>query len=202
MIMNTNSVELPIGYYTYKAHTYQCSHCAWQGLGSELRQGEMFEELFELNCPTCGEEVTFIMYPSVREAIANGAAVSDADRQEMEEMQRFWAKCAEMELKSPDQLPDIASSAFTIVWDKVDDMTVLRYRDTVIFTEVALYEGFERYQEVGLILKQKYGKALRDLEPTFASAIFLYGDNIFSVERTQKFRQQAFDARGLPAWLD
>jgi hypothetical protein len=53
-----------------------------------------------------------------------------------------------------------------------------------------------------LILKQKYGKALRDLEPTFASAIFLYGDNIFSVERTQKFRQQAFDARGLPAWLD
>lgn len=190
--MATNAATPPIGYYTYEAHHYQCSHCAWQGLGADLRQGELFDELFELDCPCCGEKVTFIMYPSIQEALANGDKVSEADRAEMEDMQRFWDMCASLELKSPEQLQDIDAPAFTMQWDKEDRMTVLRCGDTVIFTEMALWEGWERYQEVALILKQRYGDALLDLVPTPESENYLYGDRLSSPEWLRKFRQQTF----------
>lgn len=194
--MQTNPVTPPIGYYTYEAHTYQCSHCAWQGLGADLRQGETFDDLFELDCPVCGEKVTFIMYPSVREALANGDKVLEADRAEMEDMQRFWDTCKALELKLPEQLPDIDAPAFTIHWDKEDRMTVLRHGDTVIFTEMALWEGYERYQEVGLILRQRYGDALLDLVPTPESENYLYGDRLSSPGLVRAFRQTVFGATG------
>jgi DNA-directed RNA polymerase subunit RPC12/RpoP len=190
--MSNNAVSPPIGYYTYQKHDYQCSNCSWQGLGSQLKQGEMFSELFELDCPACREKVTFIMYPSIQEALANGDRVSDADRAEMEDMQRFWDMCAALELKSLEQLPDIDSPAFTIQWDKEDRMTVLRHGDRVIFTEIALWEGWERCQEVALILKQRYGDALLDLVPTPESEMYLYGDRISSPTWLKKFRQETF----------
>ena len=42
---------MSLNYYTYKDVPYACDHCGWRGKGSELEQGEMFEALFELNCP-------------------------------------------------------------------------------------------------------------------------------------------------------
>jgi hypothetical protein len=49
-------------------------------------------------------------------------------------------------------------------------------RQNVIFSEPAFYEGYERFIEVAQILRNRYGAASRDLVPTKASELYLYGD--------------------------
>ena len=180
-------------YYTYKKHIYQCKKCDWQGLGSELQQGEMFDALFELDCPSCSETVTFVSYPTIDESRANWDHLSDRERANLERVVSRWDRFNAMSLKSHEQLPDIAASAFFITWNYEDDMTVLRYGDNIIHCEPALYEGYERYEEVALILKDRYGDALLDLAPSAASGFYLYGDRLSSPGRLKEFRQNLFN---------
>jgi hypothetical protein len=180
-------------YYTYKQHTYQCKNCGWQGLGLDLRNGEMFDALYELDCPSCFEMVTFVPYPSSREP--HGENLSESGRSMIDSAKSYIARFNAMCLKSPDQLPDVAAAAFSITWDYLhkDELTILKHGDKVIFCEPALYEGYERYEEVALILKERYGDALIDLVPTGRSEFYLYGDRLSSPERLNKFRQALFN---------
>jgi hypothetical protein len=180
-------------YYTYKTHTYQCKRCDWQGLGAELRKGEMFDSLFEMDCPSCHQPVTFFPYPSIQESRTNWEHLSEGERLQVERADSYRDRFNAMSLKSPEQLPDIASPAFSITWDHADDMTVLRYGDDIIHCEPEVWEGYERYEEVALILKKRYGDALLDLVPSAASELYLYGDRISSPERLEKFRQNLFN---------
>ena len=191
----TPSLQTPT-YYTYKKHHYQCKNCTWQGLGSELRQGELFNELFELDCPSCSESVTFVPYPTTVESRANWDLLSDRERAQVKRVETHLTKFETMSLKTTEQLPDITAPAFSLIWDYVDNMTMLRHGETVIFSEPALYEGYERFEEVALILKERYGTALTDLVPSQASWFYLYGDAISSSSRLQKFRRITFN---LPA---
>ena len=179
-------------YYTYKKHPYQCKKCTWQGLGAELRQGETFSELFELDCPSCSETVTFVPYPTTAQSRANWDSLSQRERELAERVETHHTKFESMSLKWPQQLPDITDPKFSLTWDYVDKMTVLRHGDAVIFCEPALYEGYERFEEVALILKERYGRALIDLVPSRASWFYLYGDAISSSSRLQKFRKVTF----------
>ena len=179
-------------YYTYKNHHYQCKKCTWQGLGSELRQGETFSELFELDCPFCCETVTFVPYPTTAQSRANWDNLSQRERELVERVEEHHTQFEAMSLKSPEQLPDITGPKFSLTWDYADKMTVLRHGDAVIFCEPALYEGYERFEEVALILKERYGNALIDLVPSRASWFYLYGDAISSSSRLQKFRKVTF----------
>lgn len=60
----------------------------------------------------------------------------------------------------------------------------------------AVYEGYERFEEVAHILKERYGAALRDLVPTAASATYLYGDSLKASDRIARFRRELFGAKG------
>ena len=86
-------------YYTYKQHTYQCKSCGWEGLGLDLRNGEMFDALFELNCPSCFEMVTFVPYPSSREP--HGEHLSESGRSMIDSAKSHIARFNAMCLKSP-----------------------------------------------------------------------------------------------------
>ena len=185
-------------YYTYKKHHCHCKKCMWQGLGSELRQGELFGELFELDCPSCSETVTFVPYPTIDESRANWNLLSERERAQVERIEEHQTKFDAMSLKTTEQLPGIAAPAFSLIWDYVDNMTVLRLGETVIFSEPALYEGYERFEEVALILKERYGTALIDLVPSQASWFYLYGDAISSSSRLQKFRRVTFNLAADP----
>ncbi len=187
-----NSYPLNVSYFTYKTERYTCRHCGWQGEGSELVQGDVFSELFELDCPACHERVAAVMYPTLAESRDNWQKLSDGEKAHVEAMERsrdaFEAIC----LKRPEQLPDIPAKEFSLTWDHVDGMTMIRLGDLVIFTEPAVYEGYRRFEEVAQVLKEKYGAALLDLEPTKDSWLYLYGDSISSPERVAKFRQHFF----------
>ena len=182
-------------YFTYGQHSYKCKNCRWQGLGSELRSGEMFDALFELDCPSCHETVTFVSYPASGEVYAHKGHLSESGRAMIDFAENYDDRFKAMSLKSPSQLPDIASAAFTIVWDYVheDEMTILRHGDRVVYQEPALYEGYERCEEVALILKRRYGDTLLDLQPTRRSEYYLYGDRLSSIERLRHFRQAHFN---------
>lgn len=61
--------------------------------------------------------------------------------------------------------------------------TVIRNGDQVLFSEPAAWEaiGFphkSRYEGICEVLKQKYGDRVRDLVPTEASEMWLYGDKL------------------------
>lgn len=190
-----NPSPLRLTYYTYKGERFRCKHCAWQGLGSDLVQGEMFDELFELDCPSCHEKVTFVMYPTLADARANWDRLTDDERGEIELLERERARFDELCLKTPDQLPDISEHEFSLTWDFADGMTLLRQGNHVIFSEPAVYEGYARFEEVAQILKQRYGAALRDLVPSPSSELYLYGDSLSSSGRIEKCRQTIFSDR-------
>lgn len=59
----------------------------------------------------------------------------------------------------------------------------------------AVYEGYERFEEVAHILKERYGAALRDLMPTATSASYLYGDSLTASDRIARFRRALFGAK-------
>ena len=72
-------------------------------------------------------------------------------------------------------------------------VNVLKYSGKKeIFKEPAVYEGYERFEEVARILKARYGNALLDMAPTQNSEVYLYGDSLTAADRIAKFRKDFF----------
>jgi hypothetical protein len=192
-----NPSPLSLNYYTYKEESFSCNHCGWNGKGADLEQGEMFDALFELDCPACHEKLTFISYPTTTDARANWDRLPEVDRMQVEIIERRLDLFDRVSLKSPDQLPDIGESEFVLLWDfadipQVGGTTLIRLGDRQIFAEPAFYEGYKRFMEVAEVLKAKYGNALQDLVPTDKSRMFLYGDKLSAVDQIEKFRERLF----------
>ena len=181
-------------FYTYKDLQYRCKHCAWQGMGGELEYGEEFDQLVELDCPVCQTKVSFVMYPTLAESRDNWAHLSDSEKAQVEQIENAQARFNALCLKSPEQLPRIDQLFFRLTWDfeNDEDMTLLKYEDAVIYREPAVYEGFERFEEVARILKLRYGNALKDLVPSPASETYLYGDSLTASDRINNFRREFF----------
>ncbi len=54
-------------YYQYDAaQEISCSKCHWKGTGSQGAQ-HMFDELFDVRCPSCGTMLLIIGYPTLAE---------------------------------------------------------------------------------------------------------------------------------------
>jgi hypothetical protein len=189
-----NPSSTSMTFYTYKGEHFRCKHCGWNGMGGELVFGEEFDQLVELNCPACQTKVSFVMYPTLAESRANWERLSDSEKAQVEQIENAQARFNALCLKSPEQLPQIDGLFFPLVWDfdGDDDMTLLRFGDAVIFSEPAVYEGYERFEEVTRILKARYGNALQDVVPSPASETYLYGDSLTASERVEKFRLEIF----------
>ncbi len=177
-------------YGTWKEDTYVCDKCSWEGTGEQCTQGEMFKDLFEINCPSCQERLDVVLYPTIEESCANWDKVSDQDKIIVlahEQLTKdFETKC----LNSPEELPDVDGDHLVFVWDFIwdDYLAIIRFGEKVIWREPAFYEGYTRFREVAIILKEKYGERLKDLAPAQRSYNALLGDSFSADETIQMVR--------------
>ncbi len=83
-------------------------------------------------------------------------------------------------------IPDIQGRTLVLtcyaVWSKDGcdrPQTVIRHGDRVLFTKPANWQAIhDEYESICKILKDKYGKRLRDVVPTPESEMWLYGDSL------------------------
>ena len=144
----------------WRQSEYDCPQCKWHGLGSELSRGEMHHEFSELLCPSCGGEITYLLFPTLQEYRTNWDKLSDATRELVERRERFETQFDREGLKDPSQLPNIDSAKFVLDWDftgeeSSDHRTLIKHGDEVIFSEPAFYEGYERFVQVAEILRHR-----------------------------------------------
>lgn len=180
----------------WKKAIHTCKKCGWTGSGYKLKPGEPFSGGCEYNCPACHETIIVVGNPSPEDYRAHWDELSAADRRSLERRERFLEEFERLKLKDGSQLSDIPAASFTLFWDSIEkdgkEWTVIRWEDQVLHTELAAYEGYERFIEVAEILRTHYGPALKDLVPTKGSYEYLYGDVMSSPETIDKARKQIF----------
>lgn len=172
-----------MNYYRFQIEQLKCVGCGWLGTGQETERGETFESLFEVHCPACGVKMGICTYPTRQEAEEAWDLVPEVDRLQFRLQKMLGEACEARELKRADQLPSIDAPSFVLVWDVEEregfprNWTVIRLGDREIWSEPALYEDGNRFAAIADILRERYGEALLDLEPTKASLYCLYGDS-------------------------
>ena len=190
-----------VGYYDdWRERRWQCGHCGWQGPGNDMRTGEMFRELMEMDCPGCGERLLVVSYPTLAESRANWSKLSEGERADVETIELFNRRFEATRLKAPSQLPEIGGNDLVLEWDFADAdpgqaragpmsrETVIRHGQFEVWREPAQWEGYERFIEVLGMLRERYGARLKDLVPTATSELFLYGDRLASPHLVHKAR--------------
>ena len=169
----------------------KCGKCDWTGKLADADQ-ELFSELMQLNCPKCDGRLDLVMFPTIEEGIAAGPNVSAEEREYIAEIARGRMEFEALKLKTPDQLPDIDDATIVLTWDWVgvegDSRTEIRHGSRIIWREPAVYEGYERFEEVVDILRQRYGERLYDVVPTRASQLYLLGDSFSASGRIDAIR--------------
>jgi len=177
-----------VAYYDYDADAeLTCPACSWRGT---IGPDEYFEELFDVRCPACEQMLLIVAYPThdeTRVAAAAGNPKAIAALPALDKREAFLARASASELRSADQLPDLPGDALTITWDfeqptdGTSHLTVLRHGDTILWRELAYWEGFERFREVAVLLHERYGSRLRGLMPTSRADTYLLGDRLWTI---------------------
>ena len=180
-------------YDGWEKKTYTCPACGWQGVGNDCHKGHVYEMLFGLDCPNCGEEIDAISFPTIQETNANWDKASEADRLMAKLAEKGYQDLQDTMLRSAQQLPEISGDQLILVWDyespkMFESWTVIRYGDMIIWRESCGWEIYERFMEVLGILKEKYGKRLIDVVPTIRSLDTLYGDRLSASSQVDNAR--------------
>lgn len=179
-------------YYDYDREAeITCPECRWSGRPGDHE--EYYDQLLDVCCPKCEKMLLIVSYPTIEET---RAAAAQGDTRAVEQLsaadqrEAFLEEARRSELKSPSQLPDLDDASIVIDWDFEEqngkEWTVLRRNATVIWRERAYYEGYRRFEEVVQILQDKYGARLKEVRPTTASHLYLYGDNHFASKFVDK----------------
>ncbi len=177
----------------WQENDYSCGKCDWKGNGAECVRGLFYRKMYlELYCPECNSFLDLIIFPESAGYDAKSKALAEEQKQALLEhevqMRQYRGRC----LQYADQLPELADGEIFLLWDQVEGNTQIRKGDTVIWSEPVAYEGFERYERIALILKEKYGSRVKDLQPTERSMLFLYGDFAASLDFVEKVRKELF----------
>lgn len=159
-----------------------CPRCGWNGTAKE-GDTELYRELFDVSCPKCEQMLLVVSYPTM---VETEEAAKKGDRKALRELpslrhrNEFLESLERERLRSTRQLPELEGEELNFIWDQEENRTVIKVGDKVIWSEPAIYEGWERFNEVKNVLKQKYGSRFRRMAPTARSEIYLYGDDIYS----------------------
>lgn len=187
----------------WKVGQHSCGKCDWVGQGSALEIGELFDELTEFSCPACGATLLLVQHPTLEEWRANWGKLDDAQRRHVEAAEHFHNQFQLEKLRGTEDLPDISTPTFFLNWDFSDDgvssRAIIRLGDQIIFSEPAVFEGYERFAEVATILKAKYGSQLTDVIPTESSHLYLYGDKLSAPDLVKDTRYKLFHDGLMPA---
>jgi hypothetical protein len=185
------------GYYDdWKSARLTCPRCGWTGT---FEQGarEFYKELMDCSCPTCdGDDVpmlAIVNYPTLEETEANRSKLSESEKKALDDRKRFLKSWEAARLWSDNELPDLEGSALTITWDldnsKPDLFTTLSHKGREIWRELALWEGFDRFEEVVGILRDRYGSRLADVIPEGEGWVFLMGDDLDASDKVEAIRK-------------
>lgn len=174
----------------------ECPKCHWKGKFSEGAVGYR-RELKDCCCPRCdfgtSPMLATVDYPTLDEMLASS---NPADVQYAKGLQQIQQSFDAAKLVSKDQLPEVDSASFTLTWDFVEfngeAITFIGHNDRLLFAEPASWEGYERFEEVCKIVREKYGARVTDLVPTPASELYLYGDRLSSPDFVKTVRQTIF----------
>ena len=191
------------GYYDgWKSAILECPCCGWKG---PFEQGsvEHHEALMDSSCPVCdwlqAPMLAIVSYPTIQESEQNWSQLTAEEKRDVAARKQFHERWEAAHLRAPDQLPELDGPDLTLVWDCIEEaagwVTVLRQGDIDIWREPALYEGYERFREIVVILKQKYGARLVDVVPTSASELYLYGDRWSALAHVRATLQLVMEGR-------
>ena len=189
---STEPPALLLGAYEYRENErLACPHCGWSGQAGEADRG-FYEELFDVSCPRCEKMLLVVSYPTIEETRRAAAAGNDAAKRELpniERMEARWARAAELALTPRSELPELDGGELEFVWDfeeaDGEDWTVIRCGERLVWRELAYWEGWERFNEVKNILKGHYGVRFASIEPSSASTMYLYGDDLSAPSRLE-----------------
>lgn len=178
----------------WKSEKLVCEKCGWSGDFSAGLQ-EDYSDLFDVSCPKCFEMVAVVGFPTLKENEENWEKLSEADQKAHVLQKMIWEEFQERSLKDPAQLPEISEESFVLEWNQEQnegsrDQTTLRLNGKLIFREPAVYEGSRRFAEVVSILVQKYGTRLEDVVPLSPSHLYLFGDNLGSINSVKATRER------------
>lgn len=150
-----------VNYWDYDKHAKlvcpACPRC-----GTVAGHEQHFRELFDFCCPDCDRMLLIVNYPTTEEtraAAAGGNAEAQAELGTLDEREVRLARADELKLSRPEDLPEIPGRGEVhIDWDIEEDdageqWTVLRQEDTVLWRELAFWEGYRRFAEVFAILR-------------------------------------------------
>lgn len=186
-----------LGYYdNWKSEPLRCPQCGWTGTFEE-GSVECHREWMDSSCPACDNFpapiLAVVSFPSTEQSEANWDKLSKSEKDEVKAHKRFHAAWKKSSLKSAAELPDLEGSSLTLTWDFAEKgskkFTVITHGEEEIWRERALFEGFERFEEVAKLLIEKYGVRLADVVPTPASEIYLYGDVLSAPDAVEAVRK-------------
>jgi hypothetical protein len=152
---------------------------------------EIYEALLDVTCPECRRGVCVVPFPTIEEvkrAAAEGNPNAQKELSGYLRRERHLQRLAELELKSAEELPELEGERLAFEWDfeggEGERWTVIRCGEREVWREPAVYEGISRFNEVKVLLRERYGARFASLTPTRASHIYLYGDKGGRVETT------------------
>ena len=180
---------LHISYSNYKATSLTCPNCTWTGTGQNASQN--FDGLvMDLECPTCFKMLAIVDFPTIGQGLVRS---SEAERQALIRKINFQERFRRLSLKSADELPELEGENFIFTFRsetiKGDDVNVIEFQGQTVWQEPMVFEGYERFIEIGSILKEKYGNRMKDLVPDETAELFLYGDKLKAPANIANFRQ-------------
>lgn len=182
------------GYYdNWKKEILVCPKCGWKGTFDEGDR-EVHEELMDSSCPVCHEVMlAIVLFPTIEESEANFDKLSDDEKKSLAARKDFLKRLDQECLRSADQLAELTDSEIHVIWDFEEGpgnekTTIVRVGERTLWSEPAVWEGFERFAEVVNLLKEKYGNRLKDVAPSESSFMYLYGDRISTISKVDKIR--------------
>ena len=132
-------------YFGWKSLKFACRNCGWRGNGADCPLGEVFAQLFEVDCPACGEHVAAVPFPTLKESRRNWKKLDAAERLSIQIIEQRQKEFEARFLKSPSRLPEIAESSF-LLYSEADDSgtaedTLIRLGEKVMWREPAVYRA-------------------------------------------------------------
>jgi hypothetical protein len=109
---------MKINSYTYKNCEFTCDKCKWHGKGAETNIGEVYEGVFEIDCPICHKPVDSISHPHIYEILEYDD--DENEKNKCREILKNWVERAIKEIQQKNILSD--SKSKTITFSKSGDI--------------------------------------------------------------------------------
>jgi hypothetical protein len=169
--------------------------------------GELFEQLYERDCPQCGNRLLVVSFPTpdeIRTAAGLGNEKAASMFQQVERQEERQTRWEAEHLARTEQLPNLDAPSVTariVIGPAPDDASSdshleLWLNNQLVHREPGFYETLEPLKRIVPLLRSKYGMRLESIDTSGAN-LYLYGDRLGSIaEGKQILSESGFGAGG------